>query len=158
MIGELTDEIIPSWGLRQGDPLSPYLFLLCAEGFSTLLNAAESNGVLEGVPVCNNAPSITHLLLANDSLLLLKVNDESANHLRYVLQLEECLGQIINKDKSLIMFSRNTKTAAKESFMEILDISTEASCERYLGLPVYVGCSKRKTMCKVVDGQILPRW
>ena len=43
------------------------------------------------------------------------------------------------------MFSRNTETAAKESFMKILDISTEASCERYLGLPVYVGISKRKT-------------
>ena len=42
------------------------------------------------------------------------------------------------------MFSRNTGTAAKESFMRILNISTEASCERYLGLPVYVGGSKRK--------------
>ena len=144
--GELTDEIIPSWGLRQGDPLSPYLFLLCAEGFSTFLNAVESNGVLEGVSICNNAPSITHLLFADDSLLLLKVNDESANHLWHVLQLyKECSGQTINKDKSLIMFSINTETAAKESFMEILDISTVASCERYLGLPVYVGCSKRKT-------------
>jgi hypothetical protein len=54
--------------------------LLCAEGFSTLLNAAESNGVLEGVSICNNALSITHVLFADDSLLLLKVNDESANH------------------------------------------------------------------------------
>jgi len=144
--GELTDEIIPSRGLRQGDPLSPYLFLLCAEGFSILLNATKSNGVLEGVSICNNAPSITHLLFTDDSLLLLKVNDESANHLRHVLQLyKECSGQTINKDKSSIMFSRNTETAAKESFMEILDISTVASCERYLGLPVYVGGSKRKT-------------
>ena len=115
VIGELTDEIIPSWGLRQGDPLSPYLFLLCAEGFSTLLNAAESNGVLEGVPVCNNAPSITHLLLANDSLLLLKVNDESANHLRQVLQLyEECSGQTINKDKSSICLAETLKLQQKK--------------------------------------------
>jgi hypothetical protein len=118
--------------------------LLCAEGFSTLLNAAESNGVLEGVSICNNALSITHVLFADDCLLLLKVNDESANHLRHVLQLYECSGQTINKDKSSIMFSRNTGTAAKESFMRILNISTEASCERYLGLPVYVGGSKRK--------------
>ena len=57
--GELTDEIIPTRGLRQGDPLSPYLFLICAEGFSTLLNVAEGRGLLEGVTVCSNAPSIS---------------------------------------------------------------------------------------------------
>lgn len=146
MNGELVDEIVPTRGLRQGDPLSPYLFLLCATGFSTLLNGAKLNGDLEGVTICNNAPSITHLLFADDSLLLLKVNDEIANHLRQVLQLyEEYSGQIINKEKSSIMFSRNTESAARESFMAILDIPTEARSERCLGLPVYVGCSKRKT-------------
>jgi hypothetical protein len=125
--------------------LSGISFCYVLKVFRTLLNAAESNGVLEGVSICNNAPSITHVLFADDSLLLLKVNDESANHLQHVLQLYEgCSGQTINKDKSSIMFSRNTGTAAKESFMRILNISTEASCERYLGLPVYVGGSKMK--------------
>lgn len=143
--GELTDEILPTRGLRQGDPLSPYLVLLCADGFSTLLNATESSGALEGVSICRDAPSITHLLFANDSLLLLKVNDESAHHLRQVLQLyENCSGQIINKDKSSIMFRTNTKMVERGRFMEILDIPRETRSDKYLGLPVYIDCSKTK--------------
>jgi hypothetical protein len=43
------------------------------------------------------------------------------------------------------MFSRNTGNAARENFMSILDISTEARNEKYLGLHVYIGGSKRKT-------------
>ena len=63
--GGLTKQIIPSRGLRQGDPLSPYLFLLCAEGFSALINDAEARGRIQGVSICVGAPSITHLLFAD---------------------------------------------------------------------------------------------
>lgn len=41
----------------QGDPLSHYLFLICADGFSSLLNSAEAGGELVGVKVCQNAPA-----------------------------------------------------------------------------------------------------
>ena len=44
--------IIPSRGIRQGDPLSPYLFLLCAEGLSALIQSAMDRGQMEGVKIC----------------------------------------------------------------------------------------------------------
>lgn len=83
--GELTERIIPRRGLWQGDPLSPYLFLLCAEAFSSLLIAAERRWELVGIRVCQDARSINHLLFADDSLLLLKTDSGSENHLHYVL-------------------------------------------------------------------------
>lgn len=57
--GDLTEEIIPERGLRQGDPISPYLFLICAEGFSALLTAAEVDGSIHGIGICRGAPSVS---------------------------------------------------------------------------------------------------
>lgn len=66
--GVLTEVIKPSRGLRQGDPLSPYLFLLVAEGLSSMLQGAENRGDLVGIRVCREAPMISHLLFADDFL------------------------------------------------------------------------------------------
>lgn len=60
--GELTNEIVPSRGLRQGDPLSPYLFLIYAEGFSSLLNAAEMEGKIRGVSIYETANNHTFVV------------------------------------------------------------------------------------------------
>ena len=62
--GDLTESFVPERGLRQGDPLSPYLFLLCVEGFLALLQRVEQEGRLAGVKVCHQAPSVSHLLFA----------------------------------------------------------------------------------------------
>ena len=66
--------ILPSRGLRQGDPLSPYLFLLCADGFSSLINNAIRNNMLSGVSICRGCPMVTHLFFADDSLLFCKAS------------------------------------------------------------------------------------
>lgn len=50
--GEPSDVFMPSRGLHQGDPLSPYLFLFCAEALSTMIRREVENGVLHGVRVC----------------------------------------------------------------------------------------------------------
>lgn len=150
--GMMTEEICPGRGLRQGDPISPYLFLLCAEAFSSLLNSAEISGELEGVKICPNAPSFNHLLFADDLLILMKVNPGSSQHLQHVLQLYEvCSGQTINADKSSIMFSKNTKRDDKNAMMTSLGVTSETWNERYLGLPVYVGKSRSKVFAYLKD-------
>ena len=101
--------IHPSRGIRQGDPLSPYMFLLCAEGFTSLLQKAELDGIIQGVSICRRAPSISHLLFANDSLLFCQAKDMETKVVMEILKLyAEASGQCINMDKSSVFFSCNT--------------------------------------------------
>ena len=67
--GEPRGTIIPTRGLRQGDPISPYLFLLCAKGLSTMIKRKERLGGLRGISVRRGAPSISHLFFADDSII-----------------------------------------------------------------------------------------
>ena len=103
-----TGGFIPTRGLRQGDPLSPYLFLLCAEGLSSLLAHKEEVRGIDGVKVCRNAPSVSHLLFADDSLILMKADMINATLLRQVLD-DYCAssGQLVSEGKCIIFFSPN---------------------------------------------------
>lgn len=60
--GNPHEEFKPSRGIRQGDPLSPYIFLICAEGFSGLLNREVVNQKLKGFRINNFCPFNTSLL------------------------------------------------------------------------------------------------
>ena len=91
----------PSRGLRQGDPLSPYLFLFCAKGLNAIIRGAALKGEIQGFSLCKKGPKITHLFFANDCLLFCK----STLALSYY---KAALGQMINKNKTTLFFSRNT--------------------------------------------------
>ena len=73
--------ITPTRGLCQGDPLSPYFFLMCTEGLHGLISKATHNGDIRGVSLCRNGPRITHLLFAYDNLLFCRVREEECQSL-----------------------------------------------------------------------------
>uniref|UniRef100_A0A8R7QUJ5 Reverse transcriptase domain-containing protein n=1 Tax=Triticum urartu TaxID=4572 RepID=A0A8R7QUJ5_TRIUA len=138
--GALSQQFSPSCGLRQGDPISPYLFVIYAEGLSALLHDAQRRGLISGVKICSNAPAVSHLLYADDSMLLLKASSEEVAALRGVLDLyEQCSGQCINTEKSATMFSPNTLAEIREVVKQTIHIQSENWNEKYLGLPVHVG-------------------
>ena len=85
--GELTSPVVPTRGIRQGDPISPYLFLLCTEGLSSLLFHKESVGVLQGVRNGRSGPPISHLLFADDSIFFARSDDRSVEALKETLSL-----------------------------------------------------------------------
>jgi hypothetical protein len=114
--GSHTSCFIPQRGLRQGDPLSPYLFILCAHGLSALLHKAEQDGKIQGIKICHGAPSINHLFFTDDSLILMKARVKDLKELKHILEVyERASGQVINKDKSLIIFSLNTRNYVRGS-------------------------------------------
>nr|KYP39961.1 hypothetical protein KK1_038699 [Cajanus cajan]KYP39965.1 hypothetical protein KK1_038703 [Cajanus cajan] len=99
--GEGVGPISPKRGLRQGDPLSPYLFILCAEGLSSLLRKAEARGELHEATICRGAPQVSHLLFADDCFLFCKATELECTTLRTILQqYESASGQAINLKKS----------------------------------------------------------
>ena len=101
--------IHPSRGIRQEDPLSPYLFLLYAEGFTALLAKAELEGRIRGVSICRGAPKVTNLLFADDSLLFCQATPKEGEVVAEILQTyERASGQSINLEKSSAFFSNNT--------------------------------------------------
>ena len=103
--GEPKGQINPSLGIKQGDPLSLYLFLLYAKGLSSMIRHAIATKNLHGILSSNNGVCISHLLFANDSFIICQATVEECQRLLWLLQCyEEASGQAINRHR-LLFFS-----------------------------------------------------
>lgn len=119
--GSIREKFRPSKGLRQGDPLSPFLFLLCGEGLSSLLRLAMQEGSLKGVKVSRSGPAISHLLFADDCILFGEATIRGAHLFKDILsKYRACSSQKVNFEKSMVFFSKNTSSMDKQLIASLL--------------------------------------
>lgn len=149
------DEIGPIFhqrGLRQGDPLSPYLFILVAEGLSALIKKLEDRGSIHGISIAKDAPKLSHLFFADDSLIFIKANSQESTVIKETLETYgRASGQIINYNKSAISFSSNVGSDTRNQVKSILQINKEGMDGNYLGLPASMGRNKRSILGFIKD-------
>lgn len=99
--------IIPSRGIRQWNPLSLYLFLLCSEGLKGLIQHVVDGGLIEGFSSCRNGSKISHLFFANDNLLFCWARVEDVETIQDILSTyEKASGQKINSTKTTFSLVR----------------------------------------------------
>ncbi|KAL5580419.1 hypothetical protein UlMin_012861 [Ulmus minor] len=141
---QVSGAVIPHRGLRQGDPLSPYLFVLCAHGLSEMLACFEERKLFTGIKIASGCPSISHLFFADDSLIFCKAKLSEATHLKSCLNsYAKASGQLINFDKSAFSFSPNTRGDDKITICSVFGVNQVQSHELYLGLPTFSMKNKR---------------
>lgn len=152
MEGNELGPIIPQRGLRQDDPLSPYLFIMVMEGLSAMIQEQARKGTIHGIAVSRGAPMVTHLFFADDCFLFCRANSLECHILKDILDEFACVsGQAINYQKSSVAFSGNVDTETKEVTSEILGIDMGKVSGKYLGLPSLVGRRKREILGFIKD-------
>ncbi|KAL0448468.1 UNVERIFIED_CONTAM: putative mitochondrial protein [Sesamum latifolium] len=122
--GEQFGFLRPERGLRQGDLLSPYLFLLCAEAFSGMIRKPEEVGSIRGIAVSCSTPPISHLLFADDTLIFSEASTEALMCIRTLLSLfENASGLKINLLKSAMVISHNVEMERRQELEQIMGVT-----------------------------------
>ena len=138
--------VTPTRGIKQGDPLSSYLFLFCAEGLSAMIRKIEEARNLKGILSSDGGVRLSHLLFVDNSFIFCQATMEKCQRLLAILkQYEVTSGQAINRQKTTLFFSRNTRTNVKQNIQNMMGAKIMDDCEKYLGLPMASGKSKVNT-------------
>lgn len=149
--GSSTENFQPQRGLRQGDPLSPFLFNIVVEAMNLMLERAKAKGLLSGVQVGPNGINLTHLQFADDTLILCNNNLEELMEIKRILRFFQVMsGLKINFDKSMIYGIKIPKA-------DILISAQAFGCKqgslpiKYFGLPLGANPKKASTWQPIVE-------
>jgi hypothetical protein len=150
--GARSEYFKPQRGIRQGDPISPYLFVLCMDKLSHLIVQAVDEGKWKGIKAGRNGPTVSHLMFADDLLLFGEANE---NQMRCVIetlqQFCDMSGQQVSHEKTSILFSRNVERGTRNNLLRISGFKETTEFGNYLGVPLTGRATKRSDFQYILD-------
>ena len=137
--GRIYGNVVPIRGLRQGDPISPYLFILCAEAFSSLLLRRVQEGCINGVSIYRGDPKLSHLFFVDDSILFTKALFQECSKVVILLVFTK----EHRANESEISFSKGVSRDSRQMILTKLGVTEVDRHAKYLGLPTIIRRSKK---------------
>lgn len=108
--------------------------------------------IIHGFKASRSGPAISHLFIADDSLVFCKATQEEATNLSQILHIyKQASGQEVNINKSAITFGKGTPHLLQQTLMNDLGITKLGGFEKYLGLPEYIGRNKKKVFLYIIQ-------
>jgi hypothetical protein len=143
--GAPTKPFCPSKGIRQGDLLSPFMFILMTKGLSRSIKRTTAASEIKGIKPFEKFPTSTHEQFIDDTLLhVTPTVKEEKNFKRILEDFGEASGVEINHSKSMIYFF-NTNTDIQRNFANILGFEHKTLPTKYLGIPLMDRACKNAT-------------
>ncbi|KAK4286586.1 hypothetical protein QN277_003122 [Acacia crassicarpa] len=150
--GEKSEFFQPRRGLRQGDPISPFLFVLCMDRLSHIIDDLVRAKKWKPVMITKDGPAISHLMFADDLLLFGEASEEQATCMMEAIHnFCEASGEKVSISKSSLFFSPRVSTVLKGRIKNITGMKIASEIGKYLGFPLTRNKSSRDTFQYVID-------
>uniref|UniRef100_J3KVR0 Reverse transcriptase domain-containing protein n=1 Tax=Oryza brachyantha TaxID=4533 RepID=J3KVR0_ORYBR len=145
-INGTTGHFMAQRGIRQGCPLSPYLFVLALNVLADNLQEQANLGNIKGVTLGTNGPPIHSLFYDDDLIITGQANSQEASVIHSTLQnFFNLSGQTPNRGKSSIVFASCTSPASIALVKQLFPVSDFSSSTTYLGHPLLISTSSKNS-------------
>lgn len=150
--GEAQESFQPSRGIRQGDPISPYLFVLCMERLSQLIHMAVDHDIWKPIQLNRGGPKLSHLAFADDVILFAEASMDQVESITTILDLFcKSSGQKLSVEKTRIYFSKNVHWNVRCQISESFGFARIDDLGKYLGVPLLHKKMSKATYRSIIE-------
>ncbi|XP_060211720.1 uncharacterized protein LOC132639279 [Lycium barbarum] len=127
-------------GVKQGDPISPSLFIIADETLSIMLNKLYEHPRFNGFSMDSNGPRTNHLAYADDLIIFCSGKTKTFKLINKCLRkYEKNSGQLINREKSCFIMDKEISQNRIKIVTDLLQVRKEEYPMTYLGCPLFAG-------------------